>query len=150
MELYEEAVMWYVVSGGQRFVCPQFSVLSDTGGEWSCPDFVALDFQAKTVYVVEATTDSTGNDLVKKVRNRESQWFSKLKAYLSMQDPSFGAWQYRAAVFVRSEIVESFDKKIGSPADVAVFPFETALFGWRWNWKNGRSNKLRILAARVF
>ena len=90
--------------------------------------------------MVEATTDSTGNDLVKKVRNRESQWFSKLKAYLSMQDPSFGAWQYRAAVFVRSEIVESFDKKIGSPADVAVFPFETALFGWRWNWKNGRSN----------
>jgi GAF domain-containing protein len=50
MDLYEQAVMWYVVSSGQRFICPQFSIPSDTGGEWSCPDFVALDFQAKTVY----------------------------------------------------------------------------------------------------
>ncbi len=141
MDMYEQAVMWYVVSGGQRFVCPQFSIPSDTGGgEWSCPDFVALDFQGKTVYVVEVTTDATGNNLVKKVRSRESQWFSKLKAYLSTQDLSFASWQYRAAVFVRSEIVKEFDKKIGSPADVAVFPFERALFGWRWDWKSGRSN----------
>jgi hypothetical protein len=93
MELYEEAVMWYVASGGQRFICPQFSIPNDSGGEWSCPDFVALDFQAKSIYVVEVTTDSTGDNLVKKVRNRESQWFSKLKAYLSMQDPSFVSWQ---------------------------------------------------------
>jgi len=90
--------------------------------------------------VVEVSTDATGNNLVKKVRSRESQWFSRPKTYLSTQDLSFDSWQYRAAVFVRSEIVEAFDKKIDSPSDVAVFPLERALFGWRWDWKHGRSN----------
>jgi hypothetical protein len=69
-KLYEQAVMWYVVSGGQRFICPQLSIPADTGGEWSCPDLVALDARARTVYVIEVTTDATGDDLVGKVRNR--------------------------------------------------------------------------------
>jgi hypothetical protein len=139
-KLYEQAVMWYVLSSGRRFICPQFSIPSGTGGDWSCPDFVALDFQDKTVYVVEVTMAAAADDLVKKVLGRESQWFSRLKVYLSTQDPSFGSWRYRAAVFVRSEIVEAFDRKIGSPADVAVFPFERALFSWRWEWQGQRSN----------
>lgn len=139
-KLYEQAVMWYVVSSGRRFICPQFSIPGDTGKEWSCPDFVALDVQAKIVYVVEVTISATGDDLVRKVQCRESQWFSRLKTFLSTQDPSFGSWQYRVAVFVRSEIVDAFDRKIGSPADVAVIPFEKALFSWRWHWTNGRSS----------
>lgn len=39
---FESAVMYYLANQG-LFLSPQFSVSSEDGSEWSCPDFVGLD-----------------------------------------------------------------------------------------------------------
>ena len=58
----ETLIGTYLTRGGRVFIVPQYSIppSPDSKGEWSCPDFVALDFERepREVVVVEVTTAS--------------------------------------------------------------------------------------------
>ena len=80
MDMYEELAMMHLTRNGKAnvFVCPQY----DIDGRWASPDFVALDFESKTVWVVEVSGAASLAKLLKKVRDRERQWFEKLRQAL--------------------------------------------------------------------
>lgn len=61
---FESLVMSYLASQG-LFLSPQFSI-KDGDEEWSCPDFVALDFRKREIQVVEVTTSYNVKGLIQK------------------------------------------------------------------------------------
>jgi len=68
---FEAVVMHYLAAQG-LFLSPQF-IIRDGAGEWSCPDFVALDFSRHQVQVVEVTTAYDVSGLIKKIQDKEKQ-----------------------------------------------------------------------------
>lgn len=47
MDVFETLVMQYIARQSHVFISPQYSI----DDEWSCPDFVALDFRlSKRIY----------------------------------------------------------------------------------------------------
>ena len=69
MDIYEEAVLYYISSSSKRFINLQFDIAynseKDIGG--SLPDFVVLDFEDKTVYIIEVTRAYDIKNLLSKV-----------------------------------------------------------------------------------
>jgi hypothetical protein len=140
MEHFEEAVMWYLAAGGKRFVAPQYSIPAPDGKEWSCPDFIVLDIEKRIVFVVEVSTHANPVGLARKVLDRKKQWIDPLKEHLKGINQELGSWKYQAVVFLRSEAVERFDRRIGTPNDVAVISIEDTCFAWKWEWQGMRPN----------
>jgi hypothetical protein len=60
-------VLRYLVRDPYVFVSSQYSIKDGAGREWSCPDFVALDFRRRLVSIVEVNTAYTRDRLWKKV-----------------------------------------------------------------------------------
>jgi hypothetical protein len=82
--LAEELIAIFLTRGGNVFIAPQYSIpLPGSKGEWSCPDFVALDFGKREVIVVEVTTASDCSAIIEKAKDRESHWFELLRAKLA-------------------------------------------------------------------
>lgn len=81
MDIYEEAVLNYITQSNQRFVNPQFSLAydakQDIGG--SLPDFVVLDFELKTIFIVEVSKAYDIKNLLSKAKEKEERWILPLK-----------------------------------------------------------------------
>ncbi len=58
MDLYEHLVLQYLTKDAHKFVSPQYSISGPTGGEWSCPDFVALDFHKRRSHFLQSVQPS--------------------------------------------------------------------------------------------
>ena len=137
MDIYEELVMQYIVGQGPHiFVSPQYSIKADKG-EWSCPDFVALDFRRKVVSVVEVSSGSDISGLISKTKDRENQWFTRLRNQLVANSAVNDAWRFRIEAFVRSDAFDAFSRAFSGSDDVFVHKLEDIAF--RWNWKNGEA-----------
>lgn len=80
MDMYEELAMTHLTPNGKTkvFVCPQYAI----DGGFSQPDFVAVDFKSKKVWVVEASGHYRPVALLKKVLSRENQWLERLSREL--------------------------------------------------------------------
>lgn len=130
---FESLVMQYLASQG-LFLSPQFSI-RDNGQEWSCPDFVALDFRKQEIQVVEVTAASNISDLIKKIQNREEQWFRRLKPQLVALDIPVAEWQNIVRVFVRQDCYDHIKSKVENMPDVIVEVIEDIAFSWKWPWK---------------
>ena len=130
---FEAVVMHYLAAEG-LFLSPQFSVRDDSGGEWSCPDLVALDFSKHQVQVVEMTTASNVSALVEKIRQRENQWFRHLRQQLVTRRAIDGSWSIVVRAFVREENVENVRRVFNGAKDVIVEPIESVTFSWKWPW----------------
>lgn len=120
MELYENLVMWYLTRNKYIFISPQYSILGDTGKEWSCPDFVALNFKDKEVSIVEVSTAFYPDSLAKKVKDRNSQWIEKLKAQLKGYRVIDDNWKFKVEVFIRKDAKDKFINAIGNAPDVSI------------------------------
>jgi hypothetical protein len=73
-----EAVLMHYLAAKGLFLSPQLSI-RDGAGEWSCPDFVALDFLNREIQVVEITTAYDVKGLMEKLENGASQLNSNVR-----------------------------------------------------------------------
>jgi len=130
---YELAALNYLAHEG-LFVSPQFSVPCEGGSEWSCPDLVGLDIPKHQVVVAEVTTASNIRSLAAKVRNREEQWFRRVRQLLERKAIITPDWSFRAWVFVRQDCVEQMEREVGGSTEVTITALEEVAFPWKWNW----------------
>jgi hypothetical protein len=130
MEFYEEAVMHYLTANQKTFVIPQFSIGND--GEWSRPDFVALNIPDKICYIVEVSAAYDLKRLVEKVHDKENQWINELKFQLESTRVADKNWTYEIRIFVRNDRIEWFGNAVASMPDVKVRSLEDTLTPWNW------------------
>jgi hypothetical protein len=130
---FESVVMYYLAAQG-LFLSPQFSIRGASGGEWSCPDFVALDFSKHEVQVVEVTVASNVSGLLEKIQDRERQWFQYLRQQLVQRGVIDGSWKLIVRAFVRQDQLEKVRSKFLNAEDVKVEPIEQVTFSWKWPW----------------
>lgn len=134
MDRYEEAVMDYITGSGQRFVCPQFSIPYKDGEGGSLPDFVVIDFEDKTIYVIEVTKAWDADKLLERVQQRKQRWINPLIEHFQMLNKEFSKWEYRVTLFVREKRKKYYEKKLADQNDVAVFSIEKVSFPYSWEW----------------
>ena len=132
VDIYEELVMQYIVGQGPYiFVSPQYSIKADKG-EWSCPDFVALDFRRKIVSVVEVSSGSDISSLMSKTKDRENQWFTRLRNQLVANSAVNDAWKFQIEAFIRGDVFDKFSTAFSGSDDVFVHKLEDIAFRWKW------------------
>lgn len=106
------------------------------------PDFVALDFERKVVSVVEVTTAQSPDGLLKKVRDREEQWFAKLRNMLRRGGVIDDAWTtFETVLYVRRDVAERFRTQLGNLKDVTIHAFEEIGLYWDWDWPVFKARK---------
>ena len=131
--LAEQIVATYLTRGGKVFIAPQYAIPNPHGrGDWSCPDFVALDFERSEVVVVEVATGWDLDSVLTKVRDREMQWFSPLRAKLRSDKIMAAEWPIRFLGFVRKANLERASKSFLVHADVKFTAIEGATFAWEY------------------
>ena len=128
MNMYEELAMMHLTRNGKRsvFVCPQYEIDKRS----ACPDFVALDFESKKVWVVEVSGDDMPDKLLKKVLDRENQWFKRLKRELQQSKVVNDSWDFQVMLYIRREAAKRFEEKLGDVEDVEIRVFEKNGFPW--------------------
>ena len=135
MELYEHLVMWFLTTSGDVFLAPQYSIAGDDGREWSCPDFVALDFHEKIVWVVEVSTSYDHVTLRAKIAAREKQWNERLRGQLERLGVAAG-WKTRVLAFVRNDAATKLSALFAQNVDVTVACLDS--LGAPWTWTDRR------------
>jgi hypothetical protein len=130
MDVFETLVMQYVTRRPHVFISPQYSI----DDEWSCPDFVALDFKAKVFSVVEVSSAYRPAMLINKVREREKQWLERLRSQLERNGVVDSSWRARVEVFIRHDARLEFDRKVGTHENVVVRSLEDIGYPWLWDW----------------
>ena len=138
----ETLIGTYLTRGGRVFIVPQYSIppSPDSKGEWSCPDFVALDFERepREVVVVEVTTASNINPFIEKAINRKKQWFEPLYAKLLADRIIDTSWDIRFLGFVRKDNFEKARAKLSGHDKVTIAAIEDATFSWKfWEVRQG-------------
>jgi hypothetical protein len=134
--IYEEAVMWYVTTGGQRFVCPQFHIHGN-GPDWAMePDFVAVDFLEKTLYVIEVTASANVSSIVNKIVDNGHKAAKLLRENLGKNNMDFSDWTIKFRVFIRLVECDHFNKLIEernvNDLDIKPLDIERTLAYWKW------------------
>jgi hypothetical protein len=132
--LAEQVVGTFLTQGGKVSISPGYNV----GNGWSCPDFVALDFDKHEVVVVEVTTASNIATLLERVKNRDSQWFSPLRSQLVEMDAALKNWEMRFLGFVRQECLKRARDTFADVPGVTFAAVEDTTFSWKyWERREG-------------
>jgi hypothetical protein len=128
--LAEQVIATYLTRGGKVFVVPQYSI-PDPGskGDWSCPDFVALDFEKREVVVVEVASGADLGPITTKAKDRERQWFTPLRQKLK-DDGVVDGWEIRFLGFVRQHNLDKARAALTGHDRVAFASIESATFSW--------------------
>jgi hypothetical protein len=100
------------------FVSPQYSVMDETGKEWTCPDFVMLNFRDRTISIFEVDTVAHPKNLERKAADRHKQWLTKLRSQLKRNAVVDASWAIRVDVFVRHQAVPKFKEEFSQENDV--------------------------------
>ncbi len=140
----EQLIGLYLTRGGKVFIVPQFPVPSDKPGQdWSCPDFVALNFEdgKREVVVVEVSTASNINTLLKKVRERETQWYERTRCKLIQDSIITADWTMRFIGFVRKDNVDKARTTFSGEQGVHFEAIEDVSFPWAY-WEDRRGGGL--------
>jgi hypothetical protein len=137
--LAEQVIATYITRGGKVFIVPQYPVPSDSpGSDWSCPDFVALDFENPErleVVVIEVASASNVTAIISKAKERKVQWFDRLKSKLEADGIIDDRWSMRFLGFVRDENLKKAKAAFVDIDDVAFASIESATFAWDY-WKD--------------
>jgi hypothetical protein len=138
MDLLEQLVMEHLARHPHVFLNLQYSIKKqdEDKGQWSCPDFVKLDFHAKTVAVVEVTGAFKIDRLAAKVKDQEKQWISMLRAQLVRNGVVDNSWRYEVEVFIRSDVVSRFRELIGPETKVKIHVLEDLGLPWQWDYSS--------------
>ena len=118
------------------FIVPQYGIqLPGSQSDWSCPDFVALDFEKREVVVVEVASGADIKSIVTKAQDRERQWFQPLRVKLRADGIVDDSWHIRFLGFIRKVNLEKARQLIAPAADIAFAAIEDATFSWDY-WKD--------------
>lgn len=132
MELYEHIVMAHLTKDRFVFVSPQYSIQSEDS-EWSCPDFVALDFRNRCVAIVEVSTAWNTTSLREKTKNREDQWIDKLRCQLLHEKVIDEQWTFEVRVYVRKHAIPSFESIPPTGTPIRVIDLDSIGAPWDWS-----------------
>jgi hypothetical protein len=137
--LAEQVIGMYLTRGGKVFIIPQYSIPAPGyKADWSCPDFVALDFKKREVLVVEVASGANIDPITTKARDRQKQWFDLLRAKLKADGVVDETWPMRFLGFVRKQNLEKARARLEGQADVTFFAIEDATFPWEyWESRQG-------------
>ncbi len=139
--LIEQLIETFLTRGGKVFIAPQYSITAiDNDREWSCPDFVALDFENREVVVIEVTSGADIGPITRKAKDREKQWFTPLRHKLKSHGIADG-WSLRFLGFVRRESIMKARSAMAGHDNVSFFPIEDAAFPWKY-WDSRINNGL--------
>ena len=133
---HEADIATYLTADGQVFLAPQYQVAFDPelkeGG--SCPDFVALDFRAREILIVEVTTATDWRrTLLENVRQRQTRWYSPVRRRMQELGILDNSWKgIRFLGFVREENLEKVRAAFASEHDVTFYAIEKATFLWQY------------------
>lgn len=142
--MLEERVMDWLVQNQGAFVAPQYHLYGGASADrkpWAVPDFVALDFKKKVVFVVEVSAADQTGGLLENVRNREDRWFQKLRAQLQTAEISDDIWQFKVLLFLRKKEAETFRKRFADVGDVIIRSLEEIANYWEWDWPSEKAAK---------
>jgi hypothetical protein len=130
--LAEQVIATYLTRGGKVFIIPQYGIPAPgSKGDWSCPDFVALDFEKREVVVVEVATGADLGPITTKAKDREKQWFAPLRQKLET-DGVVSGWEIRFLGFVRQQNLEKARAALAGHDRVAFAAIESATFSWNY------------------
>ena len=129
----EVAVMHFLTRRGDTFVCPQYPIKDASGGEWSAPDFVALNFAERAIWIVEVSSAADVSGLKRKVINRDEQWILRTKDQLARLDAAVRDWPVVVKVFVREAHKSKFENLPGE-TKVLYQSLESVMCNWKWDW----------------
>jgi hypothetical protein len=133
--LAEQVVATYLTRGGKVFIVPQYGIPAPgSKGDWSCPDFVALDFGKREVVVVEVTSGADVGAITAKAKDRERQWFAPLRQKLEA-DGVVSGWEIRFLGFVRQQNLGKARAALIGHDRVAFAAIESATFSWDY-WED--------------
>jgi len=147
MDRFEEAVMEYISADPNCLFKSQMNLPYNekyqSGG--SLPDFVVLNFKEKCVYIVEVTTASNTNVIIKKISERDVRWYEPLKSYDADWVNFTRDWKYRVCLFIRPQLVDKLTINLSEWKDVSVKSLSEVMNPWEWDWndKNRPDNSLR-------
>jgi hypothetical protein len=128
MDLYEDLVLQYLTKDAHIFVNPQYSIKGDKNAEWSCPDFIALNFREKVVSIVEVSSAYNPKGLMDKVRDRDKQWIVRLKDQLQRNRVIDESWKEpKVEVFIRKDARNQFQELANAAPDLEELQN-------LWNW----------------
>ena len=133
--LAEQIVAMYLTRGGKVFIVPQYAIaVPGKKSDWSCPDFVALDFSRKEVVIVEVTTASDVGSITNKAKDRETQWFRPLRDQLRadevVTDWTPHGWTMRFLGFVRQASLQRARDLVSGHEGVSFEAIEAVTFAW--------------------
>lgn len=137
--LFEDLVTWKITRDPLVFVNRQYNM-----GGWSCPDIVALNYRNKQIWVVEVSTAADAKDLARKVKDRDKQWFGKLRDLLGGPSSTVidASWSFVIKAFIRQDAVQGFQRILGEPLpkDVEVEILDNIRFPWQWELNSSSSS----------
>ncbi len=136
---FESLVMYYLASEG-LFLSPQF-LIGVGRSDWSCPDFVALDFTKQKVLVVEVTTAYNVSSLIEKIHNRDQQWFQRLRPLLLSRKVVTTEWSFAVRAFVRADRLEYTKAAFSDSPDITITDIESIAFSWKWPWDDWKDQQ---------
>src|SRR5258708_25671091 len=135
MEYLYEAIVGAFLSRKHRFVCPQYSIKADSGGEWRSLEFVVLD--DKRIIIVEVTTASDLADFVGKAVELHDQGREKVRRQLVAgfkAYPNIVEWPIEIHLFVREDREGDLQKRLEErKVQFKVFTLEQAFRRWKWD-----------------
>lgn len=76
--LSEQIVADWLTCNGSAFICPQFCIPWDGDSGGSEPDFLVLDIEGHDLVIVEVSTAASINQLLKRVSERQTRWFTPI------------------------------------------------------------------------
>ncbi|MGB6485225.1 MAG: hypothetical protein WBE86_17245 [Candidatus Acidiferrales bacterium] len=134
MNPVEQLVLEYLCRAPFVFANPQYSIKNQMGQEWSCPDFVTLNFREKIVSVVEVSVAASETTLLKRLLECETRWLQPLKAQLAKDSMVASGWSYQLEIFARRPVCEKLRREFRSEVKAEFRNLEDLGFYWQWDW----------------
>lgn len=134
MNPVEQLVLEYLCRAPFVFANPQYSIRNQLGQEWSCPDFVTLNFREKIVSVVEVSVAAAEGTLLKRLSEYETRWLQPLKAQLARDSMVTNNWSYRLEIFARWAVCEKLRGQFHGDVKAEFHNLEDLGLYWQWDW----------------
>jgi len=140
--IWEELVQTYLTTNRAILVSPQYEIADEQG--WKIyPDFLAIDFRASQIWLVEVTAGWSTSKIEGKANKFKAEIVPRLRSQLIEFKITTDAsnWQFGLWAFVRKDVAKRLRDKITSHVDfVKVQDLESMAFPWTY-WDKRRSEE---------
>jgi hypothetical protein len=116
-------------------LAPQYIIEWDKEREegGSVPDFVALDYCAKEIVVIEVTASAGMSAMIRKVRERQMRWYAPIARNPRLIHAAQPGWKIRFPGFIRKQAIGDIEPKFIDAADVTFAPLQCYIHSWEYS-----------------